>query len=68
VFVEVRARKDARHGTPAETVGALKQRRIVHAARHYLVKRRVVDRACRFDVVAIEGDTVTHFENAFETT
>jgi putative endonuclease len=66
VFVEVRARRGHRYGAPEETVGAVKQRRIVHAARHYLVKRRVGERACRFDVVAIEGDALTHIPNAFD--
>src|SRR5258706_13975095 len=65
VFVEVRARRDARHGTPEETVGGKKQRRLIHAARHYLMKRKIDDRACRFDVVAIEGTTVRHFPDPF---
>src|SRR5437667_8288049 len=55
VFVEVRARADARHGTPAETVGAIKRQRLVLAARHYLQRRRIEERACRFDVVCIEA-------------
>jgi putative endonuclease len=70
VFVEVRARRDDRHGSALETVGALKRRRLVHAARNYLMRRRIGERACRFDVIAIEGGgpspTVTHIENAFD--
>jgi putative endonuclease len=71
VFVEVRARKDARHGAPEETVGPRKRRRIVGAARHYLMRRRRDDVACRFDVVAIEGEgdalEIRHFPDAFST-
>jgi putative endonuclease len=69
VFVEVRSRKSASHGTPGETVGGLKQRRLIHAARMWLAANGGEDRACRFDVVAItvEDGTVEHFENAFTT-
>jgi putative endonuclease len=66
VFVEVRARRGDRFGAPAETVSVLKRRRIVHAAQHYLVRRGIADRACRFDVVTIEGEAITHIENAFD--
>src|SRR6476659_4077881 len=59
VFVEVRARSSASFGAPEETVRAVKQRRLIHAARHYLTTRRCEDRACRFDVVAVEGDAIT---------
>jgi putative endonuclease len=68
VFVEVRARRGHAYGSPEETVGEKKRRRIVHAARHYLMMRRIENRACRFDVVAIEGHDITHYENAFGVT
>jgi putative endonuclease len=67
VFVEVRARKDGDHGAPEETIGATKRRRLVLAARHYLAKLGA-EPACRFDVVAIEGETVRHLRDAFDTT
>jgi putative endonuclease len=67
VFVEVRARRDDRHGAPEETIGSIKRKRLVHAARTYLARRRGGDDcACRFDVVAIEGSTVTHIADAFQ--
>src|SRR5688572_20839730 len=56
VFVEVRTRADARHGTALETVRAGKQRRVAAAAAHYLAVRRPVFTRCRFDVLAITGD------------
>jgi len=67
VFVEVRARADGEHGHPFETISPLKRQRLVRAARHYLMERDGEDRACRFDVVGIEGETVTHLANAFRT-
>ncbi|HZS38211.1 MAG TPA: YraN family protein [Polyangia bacterium] len=67
VFVEVRARKHGDFGTPEETISATKRRRLVLAARHYLVKLGE-ERACRFDVVAIEGDEVRHLRDAFRAT
>jgi putative endonuclease len=65
-FVEVRARRDASHGSPAETVGALKQRRLIRAAQVYLATRtRGAEPPCRFDVIEIEGDELRHLPDAF---
>lgn len=58
VFVEVRYRKHGRFGSPAETVDHHKQRKLLRAAQHYLQSKRLVDRVpCRFDVVAVTGNT-----------
>ena len=54
VFVEVRQRKSARHGGAAASVMAPKQRRIVFAARHYLMRFASAP-PCRFDVVLVQG-------------
>jgi putative endonuclease len=54
VFVEVRYRRSDAFGTPAETVDRRKQARLQAAAGHYLLTHSV-DRACRFDVVAVSG-------------
>ncbi len=54
VFVEVRQRASGSHGGAAGSIGAVKQRRIVFAARHYLM-RFGRPPPCRFDVVLIEG-------------
>jgi putative endonuclease len=67
IFVEVRARADERHGTPVETVGDVKRRRLIHAARLYLARASDAERACRFDVIALVGDTIEHYEDAFTT-
>ena len=72
VFVEVRARADARHGTPLETVVDLKRRRLIRAAAIYLHMKGRSDCACRFDVIAIvgagPGEIIEHVEDAFGAT
>ena len=64
VFVEVRARRVAGHGGAAASVSAAKQRRIVRAAQHFLLRLAVLP-PCRFDVVAIEGQTLAWLPAAF---
>lgn len=54
VFVEVRKRRSSTHGGAAGSISALKQRRIVFAARHYLSRLARMP-PCRFDVVSLEG-------------
>lgn len=65
VFVEVRARVGTTHGGAAASVGGVKQRRIVLAARHYLMRHRSPP-ACRFDVVAIDGNHIEWLKAAFD--
>ena len=54
VFVEVRQRASASRGGAGGSVTPLKQRRIVFAARHFLL-RLGSEPPCRFDVVLIDG-------------
>ncbi|QHI97870.1 YraN family protein [Xylophilus rhododendri] len=65
VFVEVRQRAGSRHGGAAASVGIWKQRRIVFAARHYLMRLSRLP-PCRFDVVTIEGDQLGWLKAAFD--
>ena len=65
VFVEVRARKSNTHGGAAASISATKQRRIVFAARHYLMRLREPP-PCRFDVVVIEGTAIEWLRAAFD--
>ncbi|MBH2043898.1 MAG: YraN family protein [Comamonadaceae bacterium] len=53
VFVEVRSRTNKAFGGAGASIGAVKQRRIVFAARHYLL-RMAVPPPCRFDVVLVD--------------
>ncbi len=54
VFVEVRQRRRTDHGGAAASITATKRRRIVLAARHFLMRCRSQP-ACRFDAVLIDG-------------
>jgi putative endonuclease len=65
VFVEVRSRADDSTGGAEETVGAIKQRQIARAAAVYLSERAPGFETCRFDVVAITGDDIALFQDAF---
>ncbi|GAB3477594.1 YraN family protein [Polaromonas eurypsychrophila] len=55
VFVEVRQRTSSSHGGAGASIGATKRRRIIFAARHYLM-RFSTPPPCRFDVVLVEGE------------
>jgi putative endonuclease len=65
VFVEVRARAGTAHGGAAASVGATKQRRLVRAAQHYLL-RLASPPPCRFDVLAIDGERIEWLQAAFD--
>jgi len=64
VFVEVRARRSASHGGAAGSVTGAKQRRLIYAAQHYLLQFASPP-PCRFDVVAIEADSLQWLRAAF---
>lgn len=63
VFVEVRKRADTRHGGAAASITPAKQRKLIRAAQFYLLRYRMPP-ACRFDVVAIDGEEVNWIRNA----
>ncbi len=65
VFVEVRQRATASHGGAAGSISTTKQRRIIFAARFYLMNLRTVP-PCRFDVVSIEPSGVEWLRGAFD--
>lgn len=54
VFVEVRQRASASRGGAGASITGVKQRRIVFAARHFLL-RLGSEPPCRFDVVLLQG-------------
>lgn len=64
-FVEVRNRASASHGGAAASVSFTKQRRIVFAARLYLMRLRTLP-PCRFDVVVVEPEGVQWLRAAFD--
>jgi putative endonuclease len=65
VFVEVRQRKTASHGGAAASISGIKQRRLIFAARHYLMRFAHCP-PCRFDVLAIESGVVSWLPGAFD--
>jgi putative endonuclease len=64
-FVEVRSRGRTDLGRPEETIGALKRGRIARAAELWLLQHERPERLCRFDVVAIDGEAIALFRDAF---
>jgi putative endonuclease len=68
VFVEVRQRATKRFGGALESVTAAKRRRLIAAARYYLLTH-APNAACRFDVVAIDGQgRIEWIRDAFQVT
>ena len=65
VFVEVRQRAHHAFGGAAASVGWQKRRRIVFAARHYLM-RLPEPPPCRFDVISMEGGSIQWMRAAFD--
>jgi putative endonuclease len=65
VFVEVRRRASSSHGGAAASVSWTKQKRLVFAARHYLMRLRSLP-PCRFDVVAVQADSIEWLPGAFD--
>ena len=66
VFVEVRLRQTSRFGGAAVTVNIAKQKRLIRAAQCWLQAQPFrVWPACRFDVVAIDGERIHWIPHAF---
>ena len=65
VFVEVRSRNTGRYGGAGGSIGLAKQKRIVLAARHYLM-RFAAPPPCRFDAVMLEEGGLQWIKAAFD--
>lgn len=67
VFIEVKARKTTKYGYPREAVTKSKQRKIIKAAKYYIMKNKFEDVQSQFDVIEIiyENKIINHLENAF---
>ena len=66
VFLEVKYRKSGRYGNPAEAVTPAKQKTICRVADFYRMSGRIAEsQSCRFDVVAILGEEIQVYKNAF---
>lgn len=67
VFIEVRQRHNSLYGGGAATVSWHKQRRIIRAASHFLLRVRRLP-PIRFDVVDVQGSRVQWLPGAFDAT
>ena len=72
VFIEVRQRASQSYGGAGASISAAKQRRIVFAARHYLMRFKSAP-PCRFDVVLMhdgqgagQAPTIEWLRGAFD--
>jgi len=68
VFVEVRMRANRNFGGAGSSITLSKQRKVVRAARHYLLSLRT-EPCCRFDAVLLSGNDGSDIEwirNAFD--
>ena len=65
VFVEVRSKSRSGYGTAGESINWAKRAKIVKAAR-FFAHVNGLDCPLRFDVVAIDGLSLDHVEDAFQ--
>ncbi|MGB5984639.1 MAG: YraN family protein [Desulfobacterales bacterium] len=70
VFVEVKARRNRRFGSPKHALTPTKQRKLSLSALHYLKATRNLNQRARFDVLAMgnqrSGPQIELIKNAFE--
>jgi len=70
VFVEVKTRTAEDFAEPEDSVTASKKQRLSRAAQYFLQTRKIENRPCRFDIVAIVLDqtgpeVIRHYKGAF---
>lgn len=66
VFFEVKYRKNASKGAPVEAVTFAKQKNICRVADYYRMIHKISEfAAVRYDVVAICGEQISWYKNAF---
>lgn len=67
VFIEVKYRANGRSGDALEAVTRAKIRQISKTALFTNQKKISIENTpIRFDVIGINGDSITHVENAFD--
>lgn len=65
VFIEVRKRSRRDFGGALASITRAKQQRLIKTAQLFLQKTRK-NPACRFDVVALDGDSITWLKNVID--
>ena len=66
VYCEVKYRRGKNEVRPLEAIDSRKQKRISMAALFYIARHNMASEPCRFDVIGISGEEITHIENAFD--
>ena len=67
VFFEVKLRTGKTKGSASEAVTFAKQKQICKVAAYYMYEHKFkADTPVRFDVIAIDGDEITWYKNAFD--
>jgi putative endonuclease len=64
-FTEVKSASSPYWGDPVFNVTLKKQKQVGKTAEVWLAKKGISDTACRFDVVTVKGEKITHFTDAF---
>ncbi len=64
VFVEVRMRRSENFGGAAASITGHKQRKLIHAAQHFL-QQQTKQPSCRFDAVLMNGNKIEWIKDAF---
>ncbi|GJQ61682.1 MAG: UPF0102 protein [Melioribacteraceae bacterium] len=70
VFIEVKTRSNTMYGEPEEAITYSKQKQLRKIANAYLHEKKIINKDCRFDVIAIllekgNDPLINHIENAF---
>ena len=65
VFAEVKYRPRSSAGAGLCAIPPAKQRRMAHAALHYLVEKSWTEKPVRFDAIEITRNGILHIPNAF---
>lgn len=71
IFIEVKSRYSYSYGSPLESVTYSKQKQIIKLCKFYIIRKRLFDFNCRFDVIEIylnKKDTsysINHIKDAF---
>ena len=71
VFIEVKSRYSYNFGFPSEAVTYLKQKQIINLSKYFLLKNKLSNYNCRFDVIEVcfnKNDNlynINHLKDAF---
>lgn len=65
IFCEVKTRSSNSFGYGYESVNKTKQSKIIRTAEFYISTNYKTNSLCRFDIISIDEQKITHIENAF---